>query len=128
MLKRLFVVICGVGVMIVTAGPASAQAGTQPKEKTVTTGTKVKEKTKSAVKTTGTVLSDAEITAAVKTKLLADKTTSGMNINVDTSHGVVTLTGPVSSVAERREALKLAHETKGVKRVVSKLKMEKEKK
>ena len=121
MVKRFFVLICGVGVMVMTAGPAAAQAATQAKEKTVAAGHATKEKTKSAAKTTGTVLSDAEITAAVKTKLLADKTVGGLKIDVDTDHGVVTLTGPVKSNLEKKEALRLAHETKGIKKVVSKL-------
>ena len=125
MLKRLFVVICGVGVLAVTAGPAAAQAATQAKEKTVAAATKTKEKTKDVVKTTGRVLSDAEITTVVKTKLLADKTVGGLKIDVDTDHGVVTLTGPVKSTEERTEALKLARQTKGVKKVVNKLTLEK---
>jgi osmotically-inducible protein OsmY len=40
---------------------------------------------------------------------------------------VVTLTGPVSSAAERAQALRLAKQTHGVKRVVSKLTIEKKK-
>jgi hyperosmotically inducible protein len=110
MVKRLFVVICGVGVMAMTAGPVAAQAASQAKEKT-----------EAAAKATGQVLTDAEITAAVKTKLLADKTVGGLKIDVDTDHGVVTLTGPVNSGTEKSEALRLARETKGVKKVVNKL-------
>jgi hyperosmotically inducible protein len=125
MLQRLFVVICGIGVMVLTAGPAAAQAASQVKDKTVAAGTKTKEATKSAAKKTVRVLTDAEITSAVKTKLLADKTVGGLKINVDTSHGIVTLTGPVKSVLERNEALRLAHETKGVKQVKNKLTIEK---
>ena len=125
MLQRLFVVMCGVGLVMMTSGAAAAQAASQAKEKTVAAGTKAKDATKSAAKKTATVLTDAEITSAVKTKLLADKTVGGLKIDVDTSHGIVTLTGPVKSVLERNEALRLARETKGVKRVVNKLKMEK---
>jgi hyperosmotically inducible protein len=113
MLKRMAVLICGVGVILMTSGPAAAQAV----EKT-------KEKTKAAVSKTGQVLSDAEITTAVKTKLLADKTVGGLKIDVDTSDRVVTLTGPVKSAAERNQALRLARETKGVKKVENKLTLE----
>jgi len=125
MMKRLFVVICGVGVVLVTAGPVAAQAAPTAKEKTVAAGEKTKDATKSAAKKTATVLTDAEITAAVKTKLLADTTVGGLKIDVDTAHGVVTLTGPVKSATEKTEAIRLAKETKGVKKVVSKLTMEK---
>jgi hyperosmotically inducible protein len=125
MLKRLFVVICGVGVIVLTAATATAQAVETAKDKTASAATQAKEKTKEAVKATGTVLSDAEITTAVKTKLLADKDVGGMKIDVDTDHGVVTLTGPVTSATERAQALKLARQTKGVKKVVNKLSIEK---
>jgi hyperosmotically inducible periplasmic protein len=125
MVKRLFLVICGVAMMGVMANQAAAQAAAQTKEKTVAAGTQAKEKTKSAVKKTGEVLTDAEITTAVKTKLLADKTVGGKKIDVDTDKGIVTLTGPVKSATERRQAVRLAHETKGVKKVVNKLTIEK---
>jgi hyperosmotically inducible periplasmic protein len=113
MLKRLAVLMCGFGVIVMSATAASAQA--------VDTA---KEKTEAAVSKTGQVLSDAEITTAVKTKLLADKTVGGLKIDVDTKDGVVTLTGPVKSAAERSQALRLARETKGVKHVTNKLTLE----
>jgi hyperosmotically inducible periplasmic protein len=114
MLNKL-IVVCGVGIVLLTAGAAAAQTATQ----------EAKEKTKAATEKTATVMNDAEITAAVKTKLLADKTVGGLKIDVDTSDGVVTLTGPVHSGIERSQALRLARNTKGVKRVVNKLDMEK---
>jgi hyperosmotically inducible protein len=69
----------------------------------------------------GAALTDAAITSAVKTKLLADSSVGGMKIDVDTNNGVVTLTGSVTSRAEAAQAVKLAHETDGVKRVVDRL-------
>ena len=65
--------------------------------------------------------SDPGITAAVKTKLLADPAVGGLRIDVDTRTGVVTLSGQVKSQAEREQALKLARETDGVKSVEDKL-------
>jgi hyperosmotically inducible periplasmic protein len=72
---------------------------------------------------TGDVLGDAGITTAVKTKMLADTTVSGLKIDVDTTNGVVSLTGNVSSAAEKRRALEIARETKGVKSVKDHLKI-----
>ena len=70
----------------------------------------------------GTVMDDAAITAAVKAKLLADTTVGGLKIDVDTREGVVYLTGDhMKSQAEIDQAIKLARETSGVKRVESKL-------
>jgi len=123
MLKRMSVVICGVAVMLMTAGVASAQTAT-PQTKEKSTAAKAKDKTQDVAKKTGTVVTDAEITSAVKTKLLADSKVGGLKLDVDTDHGVVTLTGPVHSTAERTEALRLARTTMGVKRVVNKLVVE----
>ena len=67
------------------------------------------------------VTGDAAITAEVKAKLLADPNTSGLAVNVDTSNGVVTLTGAVASSAEKDEALRLAREVSGVTNVVDSL-------
>jgi hyperosmotically inducible protein len=121
MVKRMSVVICGVAVMLMTAGVASAQTATQ---KTKTTAKKAGDATENAAKKTGAVLTDAEITTAVKTKFLASTKVSGLNISVDTTNHVVTLTGPVHSAAERAEALRLARTTSGVHKVVNKLTME----
>ena len=69
------------------------------------------------------VLTDAAITSAVKTKFLADSTVSGLKIDVDTNNGVVTLNGNVSNAGERRKALEIARDTKGVKTVKDNLKI-----
>src|SRR6188768_3450777 len=94
MLKRMSVVICGLAIMLVTAGPAIAQ---------------------------GDAAADAATTAAVKTKLLGDTKVAGLNIDVDTKDNVVTLSGKVKTAAERSEAVRLARTTTGVKSVVNKL-------
>lgn len=110
MSKRMSIVFCGMAITLMTAGYATGQTATQD----------ARDKTKAE----GSDLTDAAITAAVKTKFLADTKVSGLNINVDTTNHVVTLTGPVHSAAEKAEALRLARTTKGVNRVVSKLTME----
>jgi hyperosmotically inducible protein len=56
----------------------------------------------------GQTLDDAGTTAAIKTKLLANKSTSGLKINVDTKNGVVTLRGNVASSAEKDLAEQIA--------------------
>jgi osmotically-inducible protein OsmY len=81
----------------------------------------IKDDTTPQVKKGARVVADAEITAAVKTKLLGDKAVSGRKIDVDTEKGVVTLTGTVGSQAEKAEALRLAKTTAGVQNVVDKL-------
>ena len=73
----------------------------------------------------GNMVGDAAITAAVKTKMLADSDVGGLKIDVDTTEGVVSLKGNVTSMAEKRRALQIARETDGVKSVKDQLKIEK---
>lgn len=82
-----------------------------------------KEKAENAADKAGNVLTDAAVTTAVKSKFLADTTVKGLNIDVDTKDGVVTLNGSVTSKAEADQAIALARETSGVKRVVNNLRM-----
>jgi hyperosmotically inducible periplasmic protein len=72
---------------------------------------------KEAGRDAGNAVSDAALTTAVKSKLLADTTVGGLKIDVDTSNGVVTLNGDVSSAAEKAEAMRIARATDGVKSV-----------
>ena len=60
---------------------------------------------------------DATITARVKTRLLWNRNTNGLDIEVETDHGVVTLKGKVASGAHRDLAVQLAKNTTGVQRV-----------
>jgi hyperosmotically inducible periplasmic protein len=69
-------------------------------------------------------VTDAGITAEVKSKLLADPDTSGLRINVDTSNGVVTLTGTVRTQAAETEALAIAGQVKGVASVTDQITVE----
>jgi len=114
MLKRLSVLICGLTVVLLTTDAASGQTATRKAKSTA-----------ASTHQTAQVESDADITSAVKTKLLNDKTLGALKIDVDTDHGVVTLSGPVYSSAEKAQAFKLARHTHGVKRVVNKLTIEK---
>lgn len=68
-------------------------------------------------------MDDAEITSEVKAKLLADPEVAGLNIDVDTRDGVVTLTGDVESDDARLEAEHLARTTEGVVRVISRIRV-----
>ena len=71
----------------------------------------------------GETITDAAITTAVKAKVLADTTTPGMKIDVDTKDAIVTLTGTVASRAEADRAAARARDTNGVKNVVNNLKV-----
>lgn len=64
---------------------------------------------------------DATITAAVKSKLLWDNNTEGLDIKVDTDDGVVTLKGDVASEANKDLAEQIARNTHGVQKVDNRL-------
>ncbi|MEN8821981.1 MAG: BON domain-containing protein, partial [Abyssibacter sp.] len=72
----------------------------------------------------GDTMDDASTTAAVKTRLLANDSTSGLSIDVDTNDAVVTLSGRVESEAEADLATQIALNTDGVDDVVDKLTVE----
>jgi hyperosmotically inducible protein len=93
------------------------------KVKTEEYGHDAKVKTEKAADKTGEVLTDSAITTDLKAKYLAEPGVSGLDIHVDTTNGVVTLSGNVKTKAEMEKAMSIAHGTHGVKRVVNHLKM-----
>lgn len=60
---------------------------------------------------------DSWITTKVKADLLVDDQTKGLDINVSTTNGVVTLAGRLDSAAQVDKAVRIARGIKGVKSV-----------
>jgi hyperosmotically inducible protein len=75
------------------------------------------EGTQMADRSAGAVVDDSTLTAKVKTALIADETTKGTQINVETRDGVVQLAGFVNTDAERDRATQVARGVSGVKDV-----------
>jgi osmotically-inducible protein OsmY len=69
----------------------------------------------------GQTASDMWTTTAVKMRLMADSRTPGMNVNVDTQDGAVTLFGIVPSEEAKRAAEEDARKAAGVKAVHNEL-------
>lgn len=65
----------------------------------------------------GEAASDTWITTKVKSTLLAEDATPGMDIEVETNNGVVSLSGTVATEAEREAAIAKAKQIKGVREV-----------
>ncbi|KRW56313.1 BON domain-containing protein [Stutzerimonas nitrititolerans] len=65
----------------------------------------------------GEAASDTWITTKVKSSLLAEDATPGMDIEVETNNGVVSLSGTVATEAEREAAIAKAKQIKGVREV-----------
>jgi osmotically-inducible protein OsmY len=82
----------------------------------------VEERAKKAGAAIADATTNARITAAVKAKLSTGMGLSALaDISVDTTEGLVTLSGTVSSKEEINKAAKIAAETEGVHKVISTL-------
>lgn len=66
-------------------------------------------------------MGDSAVTAKVKSALLEDKSLKITDITVETTQGIVTLSGFVSSQAEAKSAVEIAGKIEGVKSVSDKL-------
>ncbi len=69
----------------------------------------------------GQAIDDAAITTSIKGKYLADDTLKGLDISVETQHGVVTLTGSVQSDSAKELATTIAQGVDGVTSVNNQL-------
>jgi hyperosmotically inducible protein len=81
----------------------------------------VKAHAKSAADRVGKQISDTWITTKVQAMYFLDRDVKGMNIDVATKAGVVTLTGTVATEATRQKAVADARSIEGVRQVVDKL-------
>src|SRR3989338_3252294 len=66
---------------------------------------------------------DATLASTVKSKLLWNRSTEGLDIDVDTQNGVVSLSGEAQSAEAKELAGRLADNTDGVRKVVNDLKV-----
>jgi len=104
-----------------TTTPPAAPDATAPAAPSVPASGDTSAEPKSA----GTVLDDTVTTTKVKTALLADSDIKGLEINVETSKGVVTLNGAVNNQTQIDRAVKVAGEVQGVTSVTNNLTIKK---
>ena len=81
----------------------------------------VKAHAKSAADRVGKEVSDTWITTKVQAMYFLDRDVKGMNIDVTTKGGIVTLTGTVASEATRQKAVADARSIEGVGQVIDRL-------
>ena len=74
--------------------------------------------------TMGDKIDDASITAQVKSALLSHRSTSAIKTSVETTAGVVTITGVAKNAAEKSLVTKLASDINGVTSVVNNMTVE----
>jgi gas vesicle protein len=91
------------------------------KDELARTGQVIRRKAQEAGHAIADATADARITAAIKTKLLASHELSVLSISVNTTYGIVTLSGTVPNLEAISKAVLLALETDGVTEVISTL-------
>ena len=91
------------------------------KQELAKSGIYIAEKAKQAGAAVADATADARITATIKAKFIAEPGLSAFRIGVDTSNGLVTLSGTVNSYEAIAKATRIALETDGVQKVVSTL-------
>lgn len=103
------------GVVRVKNNITVAAAGSERREdaNTATASGDVRE----AMDESGDGVDDGWITTKVKSQLLADPGTKGLNIMVDTHANIVHLSGMAATAASRDLAISIARNTKGVRSV-----------
>ena len=69
-------------------------------------------------------LNDGGLTAKIKAKMALDDAVKALDLDVDTSGTVVTVSGRVRTDAERQRALRLARETDGVTKVIDRIEVQ----
>lgn len=74
-----------------------------------------------SVNATSNYMGDSEVTAKVKSALVGDKGVNSTDISVETTHGVVTLSGFVTNPAQAERAIATAKSVDGVSSVSDKL-------
>ncbi|MEP6607846.1 MAG: BON domain-containing protein [Burkholderiaceae bacterium] len=81
----------------------------------------VRTEAKQATNAAASTIDNAALTTKVKSALLADSQVKGTQINVDSSAGVVKLTGTVDTPAQVTRAVEVANGVQGVQRVENNL-------
>jgi osmotically-inducible protein OsmY len=85
------------------------------------TGQVVREKAHKLGNKVADATADARVTAAIKGKLVADRSLSALSISVSTTDGVVTLSGHVQTHEDIKKAMDLALATDGCDKAISTL-------
>src|SRR2546428_7043410 len=91
------------------------------KDELARSGRIVRRRAREAGQAIADATADARTTGAIKAKLLADRDLSALSISANTTEGIVTLSGTVSSTENISKAMLLAMETDGVREVISTL-------
>jgi len=93
----------------------------QIKDDLARTGRVVRRKARETGQAIADATADARVTTAIKAKLVANRELSALSISVNTTGGIVTLSGTVPTAEAISKAMLLAMDTDGVSEVISTL-------
>ena len=93
----------------------------QIKDDLARTGRVVRRKARETSQAIADATADARVTTAIKAKLVANRELSALSISVNTTGGIVTLSGTVPTAEAISKAMLLAMDTDGVSEVISTL-------
>ena len=99
------------------ANPPKVETPQIDRERAREVGAKVGERTADAAEQARRAVAAGSLTAKIKAKMALDDSVKALNIDVDTSGSVVTLSGVVDNEDQRKRAVQLAKETAGVTQV-----------
>lgn len=91
------------------------------KDELARTGEVIRRKARETGQAIADATADARITGTIKAKLVRDRDLSALSISVNTTGGIVTLSGTVPSTEAISKAMLLAMDTDGVREVISTL-------
>lgn len=92
-----------------------------PPAKPQPSGDELKDRAARAAQRVDETLAEAALTGKIKAKIALDDTVKSADVRVHSSNGIVTLSGSVTSAAQRDRLLQLARETAGVRSVVNEI-------
>jgi len=104
-----------------TAVDATREGAATVADKTKDVAGAIVDTSKDVASATGEAITDGWITTTLNAKFVDESLLKDSKINVDTNDHVVTLKGTVGSAAAQARAAAIAHDTKGVARVVNQL-------
>jgi osmotically-inducible protein OsmY len=102
---------------------AERLGGSVDRERIREAGAELAETVAGGVDQAGAALSEARLTAKIKSKMALDDTLGDSRFDVDTKGTEVTVRGSAGTAAQRDRALQLARETAGVTSVVDRIAM-----
>lgn len=113
-MKKMLIATLAAAALGISAVPLAIAEGTPDKDGSYRTPSGAGSVEKDRSGSVGQFVDDATVTTKVKTALARDDVTKARNIDVETTKGVVVLTGNVDSQVEAERATTVARSIEGV--------------